>query len=132
ARGRSAPAMGLGVGGSMRQEVYRDDRPLTDWAERPAGRVFVHLVTPPEWRRITGEAPPPSPVDRAAYTRAGLPWYDYYDQDAHDLAPTDPLQDVKPVGDWIGDDHEPWQSPAQQQVRPLKDAPGAPVEDGDW
>ncbi|MBQ1095057.1 hypothetical protein KBY55_02815 [Streptomyces sp. b94] len=132
ARARSAPAMGLGVGGSMRQEVYRDERPLTDWAERPAGRVFVHLVTPPEWRRITGEAPPPSPVDRAAYTRAGLPWYDYYDQDAHDLAPTDPLQDVKPVGDWIGDDHEPWQSPAQQQVRPLKDAPGAPVEDGDW
>ncbi|GAA5217028.1 hypothetical protein [Streptomyces thinghirensis] len=132
ARARSAPAMGLGVGGSMRQEVYRDERPLTDWAERPAGRVFVHLVTPPEWRRITGEEPPPSPVDRAAYTRAGLPWYDYYDQDAHDLAPTDPLQDVKPVGDWIGDDHEPWQSPAQQQVRPLKDAPGAPVEDGDW
>ncbi|MER6336109.1 hypothetical protein ABT258_04450 [Streptomyces tendae] len=131
-RALSAPAMGLGVGGSMRQEVYRDRRPLTDWAERPAGRVFVHLVTPPEWHRITGEAPPPSPVDRAAYTRAGLPWYDYYDQDAHDLAPTEPLQDVKPVGDWIGDDHEPWQPPAPHQVHPLGDAPGKPVQDGDW
>ncbi|WP_077797152.1 hypothetical protein [Streptomyces sp. JHA26] len=129
---RSAPAMGLGVGGSMRQEVYQDERPLTDWAERPAGRVFVHLVTPPEWRRITGEAPPPSPVDRAAYTRAGLPWFDYYDQDAQDLAPAEPLQDVKPVGDWIGDDHEPWQQPAPQQIQPLGDAPGAPVQDGDW
>ncbi|MFD3518003.1 hypothetical protein [Streptomyces sp. NPDC058657] len=127
-----APAMGLGVGGTMRQEVYRDERPPSDWAERPAGRVFVHLVTPPEWRRITGEAPPPSPVDRAAYTRAGLPWYDYYDQDAHDLSPAEPLQDVKPVGDWIGDDHEPWHAPAPQQVRPLKDAQGEPVEDGDW
>ncbi|MEU3663520.1 hypothetical protein AB0E77_27835 [Streptomyces sp. NPDC032940] len=132
ARGRSAPAMGLGVGGSMRQEVYRDERRLTDWAERPAGRVFVHLVTPPEWRRITGEAPPPSPVDRAAYTRAGLPWFDYYDQDAEDLAPTDPLRDVKPVGEWIGDDHEPWQQPGPQQITPLGDAPGAPVQDGDW
>lgn len=135
ARPRSAPAMGLGAGGSMRQEVYRDERPLSDWTERPAGRVFVHLVTPPQWRAVTGEAPPPSPVDRAAYTRAGLPWYDYYDQDAHDLAPAGPLQDVKPVGDWIGDDHEPWQAPGQQQVRPLGDAPGAPgapVEDGDW
>ena len=81
-----------------------------DWAEQPAGRVFVHLVTPPEWRRITGEAPPPSPVDRAAYTRAGLPWFDYYDQDAQDLAPTDTLEAVKPVGDWLGDDHEPWQA----------------------
>ncbi|MBG0850739.1 hypothetical protein I2W78_02435 [Streptomyces spinoverrucosus] len=129
---RAAAAMGLGVGGSMRQEVYRDDRPPADWAARPAGRVFVHLVTPPEWRRITGEAPPPSPVDRAAYTRAGLPWYDYYDQDAEDLAAPDTLSGVKPVGDWLGDDHEPWQDPAPQQVKPLGDAPGKPVTDGDW
>ncbi|MER7110065.1 hypothetical protein [Streptomyces sp. NPDC000229] len=129
---RAAAAMGLGVGGSMRQEVYRDDRPLSDWAEEPAGRVFVHLVTPPEWRRITGEAPPPSPVDRAAYTRAGLPWFDYYDEDATVLAPTDALGGVKPVGDWIGDDHEPWHPPAPHQVQPLGDAPGKPVTDGQW
>ncbi|MFE7271510.1 hypothetical protein [Streptomyces sp. NPDC057623] len=129
---RAAAAMGLGVGGSMRQEVYEDDRPLSDWSDRPAGRVFVHLVTPPEWRRITGEAPPPSPVDRAAYTRAGLPWFDYYDQDAEDLAPTDTLEAVRPVGDWLGDDHEPWQAPTPGQVTPLKDAQGKPVQDGDW
>lgn len=132
ARAPRAAAMGLGVGGSMRQEVYEDDRPLTAWSEEPAGRVFVHLVTPPEWRRITGEEPPPSPVDRAAYTRAGLPWFDYYDQDAEDLAPSDTLEAVKPVGDWLGDDHEPWQQPAPGQVQPLKDAQGKPVEDGDW
>ncbi|MFF1640407.1 hypothetical protein ACFVXA_22805 [Streptomyces sp. NPDC058246] len=131
-RARSGPAMGLGVGGSMRQEVYRDDRPLRAWADEPAGRVFVHLVTPPEWRRITGETPPPSPVDRAAYTRAGLPWFDYYDQDASDLAPTDTLGSVQPVGDWLGDDLEPWQQPSPHQVKPLGDAPGKPVEDGDW
>ncbi|MCX5563399.1 hypothetical protein [Streptomyces sp. NBC_00038] len=131
-RARRAPAMGLGVGGSMRQEVYRDDRPINAWAKEPAGRVFVHLVTPPEWRRITGEAPPPSPVDRAAYTKAGLPWFDYYDQDATDLAPTDTLGSVQPVGDWLGDDHEPWQQPSPHQVKPLGDAPGKPVEDGDW
>ncbi|MEU6524481.1 hypothetical protein ABZ892_17075 [Streptomyces sp. NPDC046924] len=129
---RAAAAMGLGVGGSMRQEVYQDDRPLTDWSERPAGRVFVHLVTPPRWRSITGEAPPPSPVDRAAYTRAGLPWFDYYDQDAQDLEPSDTLRSVKPVGDWLGDDHEPWQPPSPHQVKPLGDAQGEPVEDGDW
>ncbi|MFI6335672.1 hypothetical protein [Streptomyces sp. NPDC050535] len=129
---RRAPAMGLGVGGSMRQEVYRDDRPIGAWAEEPAGRVFVHLVTPPEWRRITGEAPPPSPVDRAAYTRAGLPWFDYYDQDAADLSPTGTLGSVQPVGDWLGDDHEPWEQPSPGQVKPLGDAPGKSVEDGDW
>lgn len=129
---KSVPAMGLGVGGSMRQEIYKDDWPKGSWAEEPAGRVFVHLVTPPEWRRITGEAPPPSPVDRAAYTKAGLPWFDYYDNDGVDLAPTDTLGEVKPVGDWIGDDLDPWQEPSPHQVKPLGDAPGKPVQDGDW
>ncbi|MER7663953.1 hypothetical protein [Streptomyces sp. NPDC096193] len=129
-----AAAMGLGVGGTMRQEVYQDDRPLSDWAKTPAGRVFVHLVTPPEWRRITGEAAPPSPVDRAAYTRAGLPWFDYYDDGADDLAPTDSLGGVEPVGEWLGDDSVPWQAPGAHQVHPLGDAPqpGKPVADGDW
>ncbi|MFE7215111.1 hypothetical protein ACFY0A_44325 [Streptomyces sp. NPDC001698] len=36
------------------------------------------------------------------------------------------------VDDLRGDGHEPWQEPSPQQVRPLKDAPGKPVEDGDW
>ncbi|OKK22221.1 hypothetical protein AMK16_03315 [Streptomyces sp. CB00455] len=130
----AAPAMGLGVGGSMRQEVYRDDRPLSAWAPEPAARVFVHLVTPPAWRRITGEQAPPSPVDRAAYTRAGLPWFDYYDDSAADLAPSGALSGVKPVGEWLGDDHTPWAEPGPGQVKPLGNAPrpGKPVQDGDW
>ncbi|MGW6158955.1 hypothetical protein ACWFRM_38485, partial [Streptomyces sp. NPDC055144] len=128
---QAARSMGLGAGGTMRQQVFRDDRPGSDWAEAAAGRVFVHLVTPPDWRRITGEEPPPSPVDRAAYTRAGLPWFDYYDEGAEDLAPTDTLGAVKPAGDWLGDDHEPWQAPGAHQVKPLGDA-GKPVADGDW
>ncbi|MFD4137631.1 hypothetical protein [Streptomyces sp. NPDC058572] len=131
---RRAAAMGLGAGGTMRQEVYQDDRRLSDWAEEPSGRVFVHLVTPPEWRRITGEAAPPSPVDRAAYTQAGLPWFDYYDEDGTDLAPAGALGGVKPVGDWLGDDDMPWQAPGTHQIHPLGDAPapGKPVADGDW
>ncbi|MET9319148.1 hypothetical protein ABZX75_02965 [Streptomyces sp. NPDC003038] len=130
----AAPAMGLGVGGSMRQEVYQDDRPLSDWSREPSARVFVHLVTPPEWRRITGEEAPPSPVDRAAYTKAGLPWFDYYDDSAADLAPSEALGGVKPVGEWLGDDHTPWAEPAPGQVKPLGTAPrpGRPVRDGDW
>lgn len=130
----AAPAMGLGVGGSMQQEVYRDDRALSAWAQEPAARVFVHLVTPPAWRRITGEEPPPSPVDRAAYTKAGLPWFDYYDESGRDLAPTEALGQVKPVGDWLGDDHTPWTPPIPGQVKPLGNAmrPGKTVQDGDW
>ncbi|QES46873.1 hypothetical protein DEJ50_02400 [Streptomyces venezuelae] len=132
ARAAAPAAMGLGVGGSMKQEVYQDERPLSDWSADPAGRVFVHLVTPPEWQRITGEPAPPSPVDRAAYTRAGLPWFDYYDEDGTDLAPSDTLGQVKPVGDWLGEDHTPWVPPVPGQVQPLGDQPGKPVADGTW
>ncbi|MGW0390633.1 hypothetical protein ACWDYJ_06990 [Streptomyces sp. NPDC003042] len=130
----SAPAMGLGVGGSMRQEVYQDDRKLSDWDTDGAARVFVHLVTPPEWRRITGEEAPPSPVDRAAYNQAGLPWFDHYDETGADLPPAEALGQVKPVGSWLGDDHAPWVPPAPGQVTPLGNAPrpGLPVQDGDW
>ncbi|MFI1393713.1 hypothetical protein [Streptomyces sp. NPDC020681] len=131
---RAAAAMGIGAGGTMKQSIYQDQRPVGDWSAEPSGRVFIHLVTPPEWQRITGEAPPPSPADRAAYTRAGLPWFDYYDADGTDLAPSEALSDVKPVGDWLGQDLDPWQQPAPPQVKPLGDPPppGQAVSDGDW
>jgi hypothetical protein len=128
---RPAPAMGLGAGGRMRQEVYRDDRPLPDWQEEPAGRVFVHLATVPQWQTITGEPAPESPVNRAAYNSAGLPWFDYYDADAGDLAPADPLSGVKPVGDWLGEDEQPWSPVQPHQVEQLGDDPGG-VTDGEW
>ncbi|MCM2417500.1 MULTISPECIES: hypothetical protein [unclassified Streptomyces] len=126
----AAPSMGLGAGGRMRQEVYRDERLPGDWRPAPSGRVFVHLATAPQWRQITGEAPPPSPVDRAAYNAAGLPWFDYYDADAADLAAAAPLADVKPVGDWLGDDQQPWAPVQPGQVKKLKD--DGQVTDGDW
>jgi hypothetical protein len=128
---RAAPAMGLGAGGRMRQEVYRDDRPLSDWREQASGRVFIHLSTAPQWRDITGEAPPGSPVDRAAYTSAGLPWFDYDDAEAEDLAAAGPLTEVEPVGDWLGDDGQAWIDPKPAQIHKLKDD-GGQVTDGDW
>lgn len=134
--GSSAPrapkAMGLGVGGTMRQDIYEDSRKLSEWKSKPSGRVFVHLVTPPDWRHITGEEPPASPVNRASYTQAGLPWYDYYDSDGTDLTPSQQLHNVAPVGDWIGHDHEPWKDPSTNQTVDLGDKRGRRVKDGDW
>lgn len=43
---------------------YLDEWLLSDWSEEPAGGAFVHLVAPPEWHGITGEDPPPPPVNQ--------------------------------------------------------------------
>lgn len=126
-------AMGLGAGGRMRQEVYADQRPLSEYETTPAGRVFVHLCSAAQWRAITGEVPPPTPVDPRAYTAAGLPWFDYYDADAEDLPAPQELANVKPAGEWLGPDEQPWVAPtAQQTVKLGHPAPGDPVPDGHW
>ncbi|MEU3605432.1 hypothetical protein AB0E83_08205, partial [Streptomyces sp. NPDC035033] len=47
--------------------------------------------------------------------------------------PSDTLAGVKPVGEWLGDDLDPWTPPAPHQIKPLGPPPGgAPVADGDW
>lgn len=125
-------SMGLGAGGRMRQEVYADDRQLADYDESSARRVFVHLCSAAQWSAITGELPPPTPVDREAYVDAGLPWFDYYDADARDLAAAEELTKVKSVGDVLGHHEKPFTPVDPTKVVPLKGTSGAIVVDGDW
>lgn len=127
-----SPSMGLGAGGRMRQEVYADDRQLADYDESGARRVFVHLCSAAQWTAITGEVPPPTPVDRDAYVDAGLPWFDYYDADAQDLAAPQELTNIKSVGDVLGHHEKPYVPVDPTKVLPLKGALGAVVADGDW
>lgn len=72
--------MGLAPGGRMRQEVYLDKFDLADWDTGQTSRCFVHLANSMVWRSITGTEPPTTPLTAAEYTRAGLPWFDYYDE----------------------------------------------------
>lgn len=124
--------MGLGAGGTMRQEIYDDDRPLSDYDVQQT-RLFVHLCSASQWRAITGEEPPVTPVSARAYTEAGLPWFDYYDADAADLPPSQALADVKPVGDWLGDDPDLEGLKQPTWVVPVgPDTNEPPVTDGDW
>jgi hypothetical protein len=77
----SAPAgaaMGLAPGGQMRQEIYDDPYKLDEWDTQHASRCFVHIANSQMWRAMTGQAPPSKPPTAADYTRAGLPWFDYY------------------------------------------------------
>ena len=62
----------------MRQEIYTDGRPMDEWDQRHSSRCFVHIANSLVWRQITGGDPPTVPPTAAEYTRAGLPWFEYY------------------------------------------------------
>jgi hypothetical protein len=89
--------MGLSAGGRMQQEIYDDPQRFSDWDTSHRARCFVHLANALVWRAITGEAPPTVPPTAAEYTRAGLPWFDYYDADRRALEGGDKLRGVKSV-----------------------------------
>jgi hypothetical protein len=91
--------MGLSAGGRMEQEIYDDDQDFADWDVGHRGRCFVHLANALVWRAITGDDPPTTPPTSAEYTRAGLPWFEYYGADSTALAGGGRLQDVRSVAE---------------------------------
>lgn len=93
----AAPGMGLAPGGRMRQEIFDDPHKLTDWDQDHSGRCFVHLANSFVWRQITGEAPPTVPPTAREYTKAGLPWFEYYDDRLDAVAGSSILEQLKSV-----------------------------------
>ena len=89
--------MGLAPGGRMRQEIYADPFSIHDWDTEHTSRCFVHLLNSVAWRQVTGAEPPSKPVSASQYTAAGLPWFDYYDEDAKALKGSGILDRVKSV-----------------------------------
>lgn len=116
-----AMEMGLGAGGRMRQEVYADDRALSDYDEGRSWGVFVHLCSAAQWTAITGEVAPPTPIDRETYVHFGLPWFDYYDADRDDIPASDTLAKVKTVGEVLGEPETPFTPVDPSTVIKLKD-----------
>ncbi len=92
-----SPAMGLGAGGVMRQAIYPDPHGVATWDEKNYGELVVHIVNSERYREITGQETPPTPVDAAAYTANGYPWFDLYDEALGDISPSGALGKVKSV-----------------------------------
>ncbi len=90
-------SMGLGVGGRMKQQIYKDPYEPDAWDMGQSSRCFVHLCDAMMWREITGENPPHKPVTPQQYAKAGLPWFDYYRDDLAVLEGTKKLADIKTV-----------------------------------
>jgi hypothetical protein len=89
--------MGLGGGGKMRQKIYPDPYGVNTWDESSFGRVFIHIVNSEDWKRITGQEAPSTPVSAQAYAQHGYPWFDLYDEAMGDVAASKTLQGLKSV-----------------------------------
>lgn len=90
-------AMGLAAGGRMEQKIYPDPHGLDTWDPNGTGRLFVHICNSMQWREITGEEPPSTPVSAKSYATHGLPWFDLYDEAAATLSASETLASVASV-----------------------------------
>jgi hypothetical protein len=101
-----ARAMSLAAGGRMTQRIYKDPHGLDAWDQSVSSRCFVALVDAVQWREITGAAPPTRAPTAADYSRAGLPWFDYYAADLETLAGAPALTMVKGVAEMAAEKGE--------------------------
>ncbi len=84
--------MGVAPGGQIEQKIYADRFSADDWDEA-SSRCFVHIVNSEVWRQVTLTRPPRKPFSAKEYTKAGLPWFEYYDDGAlGELDSTEPLE----------------------------------------
>lgn len=111
----SAPPaeMGIAPGGAIRQHVYDDPHGHATWDAGALARAFVHIIDVAGYRAITGAAPPPTPVTYEDYVRAGLPWFDVYDEGIPARPAGHALRGLTALDDLEADDAES-------------------VRDGDW
>lgn len=94
---RGGAMMGLGAGGRMSQKIYPDEHGIDTWDAGNFGEIEVHILNSEWFEEITGQPPPPTPVDAAAYTEHGLSWFALYDESRADVAPPRELKNVKTI-----------------------------------
>jgi hypothetical protein len=111
--------MGLAPGGRMRQEIYDDPYKVGDWDLEHSSRCFVHIANSLVWRAITGQHPPTTPPTAREYTRAGLPWFEYYGGDAAVTGGSKILEKLKSVAQ-LAQTKQDAPLPENERVEPEK------------
>jgi hypothetical protein len=128
-RCRPSADMGLAPGGRMKQEIFDDPFDLDDWDLQHGSRCFVHIANSQVWQAITGLQPPSEPPTARDYSKAGLPWFDFYSEApaVEGSAILDKLKSVFHMGQAKGESPLPENEGAPPKiVRVLaKDDPGS-------
>lgn len=84
-------SMGLAPGGLMRQQIHEDQYGHDAWDRTHSSRCFVHILNSAQWTAATGKPVPGRPPKAADYAKAGLPWFEYYDDRLGVLSGGQPL-----------------------------------------
>lgn len=113
------PSMGLGAGGTIRQEIYTDPHHVVDWEQSQTSRCFVHLCNSLIWRQITGANPPHPPLTALEYKKSGIPWFDYYRDDLKPLKGSNQLAGAKSIAQ-VGEKKNSQPLPENTSIAPEK------------
>ena len=81
--------MGLAPDGLMRQDIYEDEYGFDVWDMENSSRCFVHILNSAQWTAATGGHTPGRQPSSADYAKAGLPWFEYYDDKLADYRLSD-------------------------------------------
>ena len=129
----SAPMdMGLGMGGSMKQEIYEDEFQPENWDTSVNSRCYIHLLNSLAYAQVTGHLPPHRPYEASDYAAAGLPWFDYY-RDQASIEGSDAFRCLKTWKDFQQEKEEQSVNIEPKTIVHLEEKPGSgrPVSQGD-
>jgi hypothetical protein len=73
--------MGIRAGGRIAQKIYSDPYGVDAWDLENVGHAMLHIVNSRHFEQITGQAPPPTPMNAKQYYEQGLPWFQLYDEE---------------------------------------------------
>jgi len=92
-------AMGFGMGGTMKQEIYEDLNKPEDYCIEEKTRCFVHMTSTFLWKAITGEIPPLPPEISSEYQEYGGMWFDYMNEELAVLNGSKDLSQLKSIAE---------------------------------
>lgn len=95
--------IGLGVGGAIKQKIYPDPylqgRAVNEvWNEVPIEKAYIYIVHSADFKSITGQEPPATPITHEFYQKKGYPWFGLPDGSWGDVeGGGQAIEDLKPV-----------------------------------
>ena len=119
----------------MRQEIYEDEYGFDVWDTDSSSRCFVHILNSAQWTAATSGHTPGRQPSSADYAKAGLPWFEYYDDKLEAMDGSKELAGLDSVAAKaikLGEQALGVNEPVDL-AEVVKLGPGSPkVSDGDW